>query len=619
MTNKHKFFYDEIQDQVIVNFVKGELSKRQSERRQFELAWELNMNFFLGNQYSYISSNNEISDIEKKYYWENREVYNHIAPIVEARLSKLNKINPNFSVLSTELFDNKIHSSTLENKILHSALENNDFKQLIMTACYWSEITGTAFYKLSWQNELGDVVGKKDDTLIKNGDVKISVCSPFEIYPDSNSAEDVQDCDSIIAVRSCPVKFLKEQYGIDVAGSDVDLFEIGNSTFLSGMSGRSNVSKVTHSKKHNHALVVEWYEKPSTANPNGKLTIICEDKLIYDGELPYIIGKNGKRTFPFIKQVSSRQIGCFWGSSIIERCIPIQRAYNAIKNKKHEFIERLAGGVLSVEDGSVDVDNLEEEGLAPGKILIYRNGSTPPKFMEVNQIPQELEGEEEKLLSELNRVSSVSEVMSSSNIPSNINSGSALSMLIGQDNSRLSLTAENVRSSILKVAKYVIRLYRQFANLPRFCTLCDSKGTMQAFYWTKDNIVSEDVFLEAENELDESNLSNREMILSLFEKGVFNDENGEISISNKSRILSMLGIKNYEFESEIDKLQKARAIHENLCIDKLGEPEDIDDHREHIKQHTKFLLTSQDTDLTKEEREKLLLHINSHKAKLEEK
>lgn len=286
MKNKNKYFYDEIQDQIIVNFIRGELAKRQSERKQFELSWELNMNFFLGNQYSYISSNNEISDIEKKYYWENREVYNHIAPIIEARLSKFNKINPNFAVTSAEFYDNKIHSALLENKILNKALENNDFKSLIMTACYWSEITGTSFYKLSWENELGDVVGKNDDGLIKNGDVKISVCSPFEIYPDSNGAEEIDCCDSIIAVRSCPVKFLKEKYGIDFVGDDIDIYEIGNNSFLSGISGRSNVSKVTHSKKHNHALVIEWYEKPSKTNPNGKLTIVCEDKLIYDGDLP---------------------------------------------------------------------------------------------------------------------------------------------------------------------------------------------------------------------------------------------------------------------------------------------------------------------------------------------
>ena len=34
--------------------------------------------------------------------------------------------------------------------------------------------------------------------------------------------------------------------------------------------------------------------------------------------------------------------------------------------------------ILCVEDGSVDLDELEESGLQDGKILVYRQGATPP-------------------------------------------------------------------------------------------------------------------------------------------------------------------------------------------------------------------------------------------------
>ena len=616
-TEKEKFFYDEVQDKIIVDFVKNELAKRQEERKKFELIWELNMNFFFGNQYCYISNNNEISDIEKRYFWENREVYNHIAPIIEARLSKLGKINPSFSVKSNSIPGQKTQSSVLENTILQSAITNNNFKELISSATYWSEITGTSFYKISWENDIGDIIVKDETKTIKNGDVKISVCSPFEIYPDSNGAENIEDCESIIEVRSLPVKLVNEKYKTNFIGGDIDLFELGNKSFLSGISGRSNITKVIHSKKHNQALVVERYEKPSPSNPNGKLTIICENKLIYDGELPYILGNNS-RTFPFVKQISSRQIGCFWGASVIERCIPIQRSYNAIKNKKHEFIERLAGGVLSVEDGSVDVDNLEEEGLAPGKILIYRNGSTPPKFIDVNEIPKELEDEEEKLIEELSRVSSVSEVMSSSNVPGNLNSGSALSMLINQDNSRLSLTAENIRQAITKVAKFILKLYKQFAEIPRMCLLTDEKGLSEPHYWNKNNLFFEDVYLDVSNELDENSNSNKETLISLFEKGMFNEDDGKISNRNKQKLLLMLGVKNFDFEDEIDKLNKLNANNENQNLESLSEPCVLDNHKLHIYEHTKFMLTNSAKNLSEKDREKMLTHIENHKKFLKE-
>ena len=39
--------------------------------------------------------------------------------------------------------------------------------------------------------------------------------------------------------------------------------------------------------------------------------------------------------------------------------------------------------ILCVEDGSVDIDALENGGLKDGKILVYRQGSKPPFVLEI--------------------------------------------------------------------------------------------------------------------------------------------------------------------------------------------------------------------------------------------
>ena len=39
--------------------------------------------------------------------------------------------------------------------------------------------------------------------------------------------------------------------------------------------------------------------------------------------------------------------------------------------------------ILCVEDGSVDLDALEREPLRDGKILVYRQGATPPYVVEL--------------------------------------------------------------------------------------------------------------------------------------------------------------------------------------------------------------------------------------------
>lgn len=70
---------------------------------------------------------------------------------------------------------------------------------------------------------------------------------------------------------------------------------------------------------------------------------------------------------------------------LVSLLIPYQRAYNAVKNREMEHINRNSLGVLCVEDGSVDVDNICEEGINGGSVIVYRQGSSAPK-LEMNTL-----------------------------------------------------------------------------------------------------------------------------------------------------------------------------------------------------------------------------------------
>lgn len=607
--NNEKYFYGKDEDKVIVDFVKNDFKEKQKARREFELIWELNMNFYVGNQYSYITPSGFISDIEKNYTWENREVYNHIAPIIENRLSKLKKIKPNLNIKPCNNTDSDNYKSKLATAILSSNFSENNLENLINTATQWSEITGTSFYKISWDSP------SDNNNKLNNGDAKISVCTPFEIYPDSNFVEDIEECNSIIETRAFPATEVNKQWGINLAGEDINLYQLNNTTSISNISGRSNYTKVTHDVSHDHLLLIERYEKPSHKHPNGKLTIICKDKLLYDGDMPYINGAKNTRTYPFIKQISSKQLSCFWGTSVIERCIPIQKSYNAIKNRKHEFLARLASGVLTVEDGSVDVDNLENSGIEPGKIIIYRNGSTPPKFLDPGKVPEEFNQEEEKLLAELNSLACISEVTTNASVPTGVNSATALSLLMEQDENRLASVANEIRTSIRKISYQILRLYKQYSNNIRLNKLTDGNGSLEMFYWTKNDISSDDILIDVNNTLDETNNSKKEILLTLLDKGVFQDANGNISNQTKEKILSTLGFNDWCSFDELGELHKKRAEKENLKLINLEDPLDVDDDKIHIEQHTKYLISdnkSSDTQFIVS----LQQHIQKHKQKL---
>lgn len=100
------------------------------------------------------------------------------------------------------------------------------------------------------------------------------------------------------------------------------------------------------------------------------LTYYWQKREVYNKILPYVELLKAKK-------VDERFIYDRYG--FVDRMIPLQRAYNEIKNNALMIIDRCTYPAISVEDGSVDIDNLEEEGLAPGKILVYRQGANTPK------------------------------------------------------------------------------------------------------------------------------------------------------------------------------------------------------------------------------------------------
>ena len=616
---KNKNTEKEMEEDLVKSVLK-DFEIRQLERKSFESTWQLNINFFLGNQYCFISPAGDIVDSGKQYFWQEKEVYNHIANIIELRQSKLSRVRPSLTVVPFSDDERDIACAKTSKMILKAVSHNINISKILAKGTMWSEICGTVFYKIDWNNNLGKTIGV--NTLgnpIKEGDVEVSVVSPFEIYPDSSTYNNVEDCMSIIYARSFHKDMVKNIWGVDVEGKDIDVFSLDNLSVCGGLGYSSYANSMAKKVKKDQVIVIEKYEKPTIEYPNGRLIIIAGDKLIYNGELPYINKAEGKRGFPFIRQMSIPTPNCFWGTSIIERCIPIQRAFNAVKNRKHEFINRLTMGILSVEDGSVDIENLEEEGLSPGKVLIYRQGANGPKLLSSESLPIDFKNEEDALLSEFTNVSGVSDMLNQSSLLHGNMSGVALQLMIEQDDIKLSTSSEEIRYSAKEIAKQILRLYKQYAKLPHTSRIVGDNGTIELFYWSASDINSEEVIFETENEINETLAQKRSMIFELLNSGLLADENGKISNAMRTKILEQLGFGIWESTQDIKALQVKSASKENLKLltsNDIDNPREIDDHDIHIAEHISFMLGNEfeKNKLKNPSIENMLLeHIKQHK------
>jgi len=534
-------------DEIIAE-VRTDFEERQRTRRYFEAQWQLTANFVMGNQHCVVLPTASIENTERDYFWQEREVYNHMAPILETRLAKLGRVRPIMSVQAVSNSEKDIKSASVSTKVLNSCYNRLGVSEIISRATMWSEITGTVFYKVSWDNDAGKPLGEVGGKKVTGGDIWIDVCPPYEIFPSSLTSETVEECPSIIHAKAVPVDQIKRIWNADIEGENLDLYNYQSSYNAGGLGQSSSGVAVGSENRRDHALVIERYSLPNDKNPDGELVIISGGKLLYSGELPYLNGRDGERGYPFIRQQCIAMPGMFFGTSILERVIPIQRAYNAVKNRKHEYLNRIAMGVLAVEDGSVDIHNLEDEGLSPGKILLYRQGSQPPSMLTLGRVPPEFNAEEDRLFSEFVSISGVSEIMRNSFNPGGVTSGVALRLLIEQDETRLSMVADNIRNAIRRVGQHIIRLFRQFACGRRLDKTAGEDGQNELLAWSKSDLSSDDIIFETDAELSNTPAARQSMIFDLLHAGLLNDQTGRLTNNMRRKILDILGFNAFSEE-----------------------------------------------------------------------
>ena len=593
----------------LVAEVQADFKRRQEERRAIERGWQLNMNFLSGNQYCDVNSRGEIESDAGGYYWQEKRVFNHIAPAVDTRCCKLTGIRPKLAVRAASEDDDDRRSAKLASAILAATCEDCDVDGAISAATVWPEACGTVFYKIIWDSYAGNEIGRTfDGASVREGKIRLQVVPPFEIYPDTLSEQSLANQPSIIHARAVPVADIYAAYGVKIAGRDIEEY---------AQSRASGKSASTPAVKHGYEVVIERYIRPDCQYPDGRLTIVAGDKLLFDGALPYINGENATRTYPFAVQYCVPLAGSFFGTCIVDRLIPVQRAYNAVKNRKHEFLNRIAMGMIAVEEGSVDTDELLEDGLTPGKILIYRQGGTPPEMLTLGSVPSEFTVEEERLEEEFDKISGTSDITQRANAFTSVTSATGLQLIIEQDEARLNVCYEQIKSALKSIGKMMLRLYRQFASSLRLIRFSAGNDALSALSFKGSDITGDDVVLEADSDINMTPARRRATIYDMIDKGLFSDENGKLNPAVKMKLLQSLGYNGFTGGRDIGELHRRRCAEENAELKRGGDVavKVYDDHAAHVEEHTAFLLTEK---LTDEQEARICAHLFEHKNKLSE-
>lgn len=601
--------------------IKDEFERRKEERRPFYLQWLLNGNFIAGNQYCDIAqTTGELIETLPTMDTEMMSVYNQLAPIVETRLSKLSTVRPGLVVRPMTSDNADITAARVSTRLLKSMQNSVIMKRKSLMADAWMEHNGGVFYKSVWDPRRGRVLGVHKDKRVHEGDLSVTVVPYYELYPSSCYAETLDDCDSVIHAKVYTRDQIKLRWGIDIDGQDMNVFTLEASGISAGGVGYNHsMMQLKSGLLRDSQLVIEYFEKPNDLFEEGRHIIIVGDYCVHYGVMPFKVGEYYRRAYPFVHQRCLYNPGVLWGTSVVERCIPLQRDYNAVKNRINEYLARMAIGNMTAEEGSLVNEEMLENGVPPGAVVFYKPGATPPTWMQPQEIPMTLLQQVDKLEQGFVVISGVSELARSSQAPASISSGAALSVLKEQDDTRLALTAENVRDAHSELGKQWLRLYKQFASEPRVNRVVGDDLDVYAEIWSASDITSDDVVVDTENEMTDTPAQRKQLTLELLQAGLFNDpDTGTMTRETRAHLLEIFRLGNTEAVADLDDLHNAEARRENYHIlrGEVPEIEEYDNHTLHMAEHVKFVLSAEFRKLQKKDPESataFLAHIAKHK------
>lgn len=619
---------DNIRKEDLIAEVTTEYDRRMEERRSLELQWMLNIAYINGMQYLEINPvANRLEEVGKIYDWQERRVYNHIAPIIDTRMSMLQRFKPRIVARpGPNNSDANRSAAKIDTAILTTIAGDIQILSKLADMIAWLEYTGTAIIKDTWDMTKGPNVPQlysSDGQMAKEGYLDCIVCSPQEILPDSIWHYDTNRCRNIIHGKVFHVDEIYDSWGAKVEPEDSTALKLVRS--MSGIGGLGNLQlgfRITNAKLKDHAVVRELWEIPSKKYPGGRLVIVANKTLIYAGPMPYRIGDDDSPALPFTRIQQLRNPSCFFGRSVVERLIPLQQQYNALRNRKTEYLNRCAIGVMVAVDGSIDADEAEKQVGAPGALFLYREGATAPHYMENPALPTAFQTEEQTLLEEMRALGSVSELNMMSAAPPGVKSGIALSYLNEQDQNRISQTVSAISDGLIASAKKQLRLCKSYVKMPRALSMFGKQNILPIDYWNGTNIETENVILDISSLNIETPAARREMVFTMLQQGLFIDPKaGRITEEGRAKIFEMLDLGDWETFDDVDQRHIEKADRENVKLFQSTpiNPANFDDHSLHIGRHNRQRISEEYEEAAAQDQRVALAfeyHINLHLQQL---
>jgi len=580
------------QEKKLAQWAGEQYRKIKNARTSIERQWYINLAFYFGRQNIAVisaptSSNGFRLHVPKAPPWRVRLVINKVRTIVRREVAKMVAQKPRFTVVPRSTEDDDQTAARVGEAIFDAAYADKKLKTIIRRACWWASITGVGFIKDWWDPSEKDKLGTQGDFCYEEID-------PFHIFVPDFDVVELEKQPYLIHVTVKSPEWCKVHYpNLPVTVNATAASDLLDDAFMGMIGAKSPESS-------NSVLCLEVWIKPG-GHPDfpkgGMFTVLGDRMAQIFREYPYQHGE-----FPFAK-IDYIETGKFYGTSVVEDIVPIQKEYNRTRSQIIENKNRMAKLQLMAPRGSVDVQKITSE---PGQVILYTPGYNAPSPLPLQNLPAYVLEEVQQLQQDMDDISGQHEISRGQN-PSQVTAATALSYLQEQDDTMLSGPIESVESAVEKLGRHTLAYAGQYWSEGRMVRNLGEDMFFDVHIFKGEDLKNNfDLRVESMSALPTSKAAKQAFIMDLIKLGA-------VQPQDALQVLEIGGIEKVYESYLVDQRQAQR---ENL---KLREGtkvsvNDWDNHELHVLTHNKFRKTQQFEYLSDDIKALYHEHVEMHKA-----
>lgn len=492
-------------------------------RTALEQSWFINHINYLGYQWTIVDPDTgALQELPNEVRFRANILQSRVA----ARVAKVTSLPPDWDVDSDTDSTSVQQARRVAEKFLEYVWDKENMQIKTRELGFYISIYGTGLVGITWDSaygkkldpdevlgsvdmeqdipELVDAFGGDTKTMIewlegkkeiRSGDLKVQILNPFDVHVDP-AAHDEESANWILIKRLMHVSDVKDVYDKDVTpealgdGSGPNykyrLWQLASPNVVGGSTSSMSLEDSVEVK--------EFWERPSSKHPRGRLFIYASGTVLRDGDNPF---HGLTAEIPIARARDLPRLAGFWGVSTTESAIPLQRNYNKARSDviqaEHDqaspkiFVPRGCG----IKQGAMDRSSNE---LVDYTALAIGSGQPlRPWRMEGASVSSLHTVSIETSNAEMDEVYGLSDI-SKGEAPKGVSAGVALDILLKESDIRLGGITSEMNAAYARIGKMVLDVAKRFMeDGTTFTEIAGENATPEVMSFMKEDLSAKNV------------------------------------------------------------------------------------------------------------------------------